>query len=160
MHNSRIIEALSYNFFSTLWYHGLMLALKLSIDWYGQKLTIQQITMEKLNAEMDFLRSQVNPHFLFNALHNLYGLTLKKSADAPEEAVLKLSGLKEYMLCERNEDVIQLKKEIEYLRDYLGLKRLRSDNLEEKAFLHLYISCGSTLNVKLVTSYSIKSEII
>ncbi|WP_448634109.1 histidine kinase [Pedobacter panaciterrae] len=77
MRNSDLMESLSYNFFSTLWYLGLMLALKLSMDWYGQQLLIQKITVEKLNAEVNFLRAQVNPHFLFNILNNLYALTLK-----------------------------------------------------------------------------------
>lgn len=127
MRGSRLMETLWYNFFSTLWYLGLMLALKLSMDWYSQQLTIQKITVEKLNAEVDFLRSQVNPHFLFNALSNLYGLTLKKSDQAPE-AVLMLSGLMEYMLYESNDEQIPLDKELEYLENYIELERLRSDN--------------------------------
>lgn len=125
--NSRLMGTLSYNFLSTLWYLGFMLALKLSMDWYTQQSSLQQITMEKLNAEVDFLRSQVNPHFLFNALNNLYGLTLKKSDDAPS-AVLKLSGLMEYMLYESNEEYIPLDRELEYLYNYIELERLRSDN--------------------------------
>jgi len=127
LRNSDLIETLSYNFFSTLWYLGLMLALKLSIDWYGQQLLIQKITVEKLNAEVNFLRSQVNPHFLFNALNNLYGLTLKKSDEAPE-VVLKLSELMEYMLYESDEAYIPLEKELAYLQNYIELERLRSSN--------------------------------
>ncbi|MBZ4187499.1 histidine kinase [Niabella sp. 3A5MI-3] len=127
MRNSDLLETLSYNFFSTLWYLGLMLALKLSIDWYGQQLVIQRIAVEKLNAEVDFLRAQINPHFLFNALNNLYGLTLKKSDDAPE-VVLKLSGLMEYMLYESDEEYIPLEKELDYLHNYLELEQLRSDS--------------------------------
>lgn len=126
MRNSALMETLSYNFFSTLWYLGLMLALKLSIDWYGQQLVIQRIRVEKLNAEVDFLRAQVNPHFLFNALNNLYALTLKKSDEAPE-VVLKLSELMEYMLYESNQESIPLKRELAYLQNYLELERLRSD---------------------------------
>ncbi|MCH5686989.1 histidine kinase [Niabella sp. W65] len=124
--NSHLMETLSYNFFSTLWYLGLMLALKLSIDWYEQQSAIQQIKVEKLNAEVDFLRSQVNPHFLFNALNNLYGLTLKQSPDA-SAAVLKLSGLMEYMLYDSNEQYIPLDKELAYIHNYIELERLRLD---------------------------------
>ena len=127
MRNSHLMETLSYNFFSTLWYLGLMLALKLSIDWYAQQSAIQKMKVEKLNAEVDFLRAQVNPHFLFNALNNIYGLTLKKSDYAPA-AVLKLSGLMEYMLYESNEEYIPLDKELEYVHNYIELERLRSDN--------------------------------
>ncbi len=124
LRNSRLVESLSYNFFSTLWYLGLMLALKLSLDWYGQQLIIQKITVEKLNAEVDFLRAQVNPHFLFNILNNLYALTLKKSEMAPD-VVLKLSEMMEYMLYDSNDDKVLLEKEVGYLQNYIELERLR-----------------------------------
>lgn len=109
MRNSNLLESLSYNFFSTLWYLGLMLALKLSMDWYGQQLVIQKITVEKLNAEVNFLRAQVNPHFLFNILNNLYALTLKKSELAPD-VVLKLSEMMEYMLYDSTGEKVPLEK--------------------------------------------------
>lgn len=124
MRNSHLMETLSYNFFSTLWYLGLMLALKLSIDWYGQQLIIQKITVEKLNAEVNFLRAQVNPHFLFNVLNNLYALTLKKSELAPD-VVLKLSEMMEYMLYDSNDAKVSLEKEINYLSNYIELERHR-----------------------------------
>ncbi|MDB5020038.1 MAG: histidine kinase [Pedobacter sp.] len=124
MRNSDLTQALSYNFFSTLWYLGLMLALKLSLDWYEQQLTIQKITVEKLNAEVKFLRAQVNPHFLFNILNNLYALTLKKSELAPE-VVLKLSEMMEYMLYDTTGEKVLLEKEVSYLKNYIELERLR-----------------------------------
>ena len=124
MRNSDLMESLWYNFFSTLWYLGLMLALKLSMDWYGQQLLIQKITVEKLNAEVNFLRAQVNPHFLFNILNNLYALTLKKSELAPD-VVLKLSEMMEYMLYDSTDAKVLLEKEIAYLSNYIELERLR-----------------------------------
>jgi sensor histidine kinase YesM len=124
MYNSNLLEAISYNFFSALWYLSLMLALKLSLDWYGQQLIIQQITVEKLHAEVDFLRAQVNPHFLFNILNNLYALTLKKSELAPD-VVLKLSAMMEYMLYDSNDEKVLLDKELGYLHNYIELERLR-----------------------------------
>lgn len=124
MYNSHLPEAIWYNFFSALWYLGLMLALKLSLDWYGQQLIIHKITTEKLNAEVDFLRAQVNPHFLFNILNNLYALTLKKSELAPD-VVLKLSAMMEYMLYDSNDEKVPLDKEFGYVRNYIELERLR-----------------------------------
>lgn len=124
LYNSRLIEALSYNFFSTLWYLGLMVALKLSIDWYEQQRLLQRIIVEKLQAEVNFLRSQVNPHFLFNILNSLYALTLKKSDLAPD-MVLKLSELMEYMLYHSDEMKVPLEKEIGYLQNYVELEKLR-----------------------------------
>ncbi len=124
LRDSRLLGTLSYNFLSTLWYLGLMLALKLSLDWYGQQLLIQKITVEKLHAEVDFLRAQINPHFLFNILNNLYALTLKKSDLAPE-VVLKLADLMEYMLYDSTDEKVLLEKEVAYLRNYFELEQLR-----------------------------------
>ncbi|WP_138991331.1 sensor histidine kinase [Larkinella sp. C7] len=124
MRNSNWVETLSYNFFSTLWYLGLMVALKLSIDWYEQQRMLQRIAVEKLQAEVNFLRSQVNPHFLFNILNNLYALTLKKSELAPE-MVLKLSEMMEYMLYDSDNAYVPLEKEISYLQSYINLERIR-----------------------------------
>ncbi len=101
-----------------------MLALKLSIDWYEQQLVIQKINVEKLNAEIDFLRAQINPHFLFNILNNLYALTLSKSDHAPE-VILKLSEMMEYMLYDSSSDKVLLEKEISYLNNYIELEQLR-----------------------------------
>jgi two-component system LytT family sensor kinase len=124
LRSSSWIETLSYNFLSTLWYLGLMLALKLSLDWYEQQRILQKIIVEKLHAEVNFLRSQVNPHFLFNVLNNLYALTLKKSDLAPD-VVLKLSEMMEYMLYESDDSRVLLQKEIGYLNTYLELEKLR-----------------------------------
>lgn len=79
---------------------------------------------EKLEAELKFLRSQINPHFLFNALNNIYTLTLTKSDRAPE-MLLKLSGMLRYMLHDCKADRVPLGKEIEYLRHFIDLHRLK-----------------------------------
>lgn len=127
LRNSNWVETLSYNFFSTLWYLALMLALKLSIDWYEQQRIVQEITVKKLEAEVSFLRSQINPHFLFNVLNNLYALTLKKSDLAPD-VVLKLSAMMEYMLYDSDDSKVLLQKEISSLHNYIELENLRLDN--------------------------------
>ncbi|GAA4395814.1 histidine kinase [Nibrella viscosa] len=124
------VETLSYNFFSTLWYLGLMVPLKLSIDWYEQQRILQKIAVEKLQAEVNFLRSQVNPHFLFNILNNLYALTLKKSDLAPD-MVLKLSEMMEYMLYDSDDARVPLDKEISYLQNYIELEKIRCGDHSE-----------------------------
>ncbi|RDC65711.1 sensor histidine kinase [Adhaeribacter pallidiroseus] len=73
---------------------------------------------------MDFLRAQINPHFLFNILNNLYALTLKKSELAPD-VVLKLADLMEYMLYDSTAEKVLLEKEVAYLRNYFALEQLR-----------------------------------
>jgi len=124
MRQNSFWETISYNFFSTIWYIGLMVALKLSIDWYEQKRTLEKTVIEKLQAEVNYLRAQVNPHFLFNVLNNLYSLTLKKSEAAPD-VVLKLSEMMEYMLYESNDKYVPLEKEITYLSNYIELEKMR-----------------------------------
>lgn len=82
---------------------------------------------EKLETEMKFLRSQINPHFLFNALNNIYTQVLIQSEDAPDN-LLKLSAMLRYMVYECNAETVPLKKEIEYLQHYIDLKKLKDSN--------------------------------
>jgi ligand-binding sensor domain-containing protein len=78
-------------------------------------------------SEIALLRSQINPHFLFNTLNNIYSLVNKKSEEAPP-AVMKLSELMRFMLYEANTDKVSLEKEINYLKSYIGLQLLRIKN--------------------------------
>lgn len=82
---------------------------------------------EKLKAEMKFLKSQINPHFLFNALNNIYALSYVKSERTPE-MILKLSDMLRYLLYESSEDKVPLKKEITYIQNYIDLQQLKDDN--------------------------------
>ena len=79
---------------------------------------------EKLEAELKFLKSQINPHFLFNALNNIYTLTVIKSDAAPDN-LLKLSGMLRYMLYDCKAERVPLGKEIEYLRHFIDLHLLK-----------------------------------
>lgn len=97
------------------------------LDWIrGQKVK-QELKSENLQSELKFLKSQINPHFLFNTLNSLYALTLKKSDLAPE-IVLRLSEMMRYMLYECNEKQVPLEKEVNYLINYLELEKLRHGN--------------------------------
>lgn len=103
--------------------------LKISVDYYEQKETLKRIELEKTTAELNFLKAQVNPHFLFNTLNNLYALILEKS-DKSGEAVLKLADIMKYILAEGKEDKVGLQKEIELLYNYTELERLRKPGAE------------------------------
>ena len=83
-----------------------------------------QAEKEKLQTEVKFLKSQINPHFLFNVLNNIYGLTLIKS-DKASDSLLHLSSLLRYMLYDTNEEKVLLQKEIDYLKNYIHLVRLK-----------------------------------
>ena len=91
---------------------------------HGQLAELQQ---EKLHTELKWLQQQINPHFLFNTLNNLYSLCLSKSAQAPD-AILQLANLLRFVVYKGSEDVVELKDEIEYLNDYLSLQQLRVAN--------------------------------
>ncbi len=97
---------------------------KIMTDWISENRKKQQAENETMQSELRFLKSQINPHFLFNTLNSLYALTLKKSDKAPD-IVIKLSEMMRYMLYECNEPKVPLRKEINYLRNYLDLERLR-----------------------------------
>lgn len=84
----------------------------------------QQFQNEKLAAEIKLLKSQINPHFLFNTLNNLYVLTLNNSEKSPE-MVYKLSELMSYMLYESNKATVPLRREIQYIENYITLEKLR-----------------------------------
>ncbi len=92
--------------------------------WFREQKSNQLLIEEKLKAELNFLKAQVHPHFLFNTLNNLYALTLKKSKEAPE-VVLKLSDLLNYMLYECTADKVLIEKEIKLLKDYISLEKIR-----------------------------------
>jgi sensor histidine kinase YesM len=108
--------------------------LKIITDWFRQLREKQELATQTMQSELRFLKSQINPHFLFNTLNNLYALTLKKSDKAPE-IVIKLSEMMRYMLYECNEKRVPLQKEVNYLRNYLDLERLRQNDDIEINFL-------------------------
>jgi two-component system LytT family sensor kinase len=92
--------------------------------WYKEQLQAKELEKQKIENELKFLKNQVQPHFLFNTLNNLYGLILKKS-DKAGDIVLKLSDLMRYLLYDTREDKVLLEKEINYIRNYLELEKLR-----------------------------------
>jgi two-component system sensor histidine kinase AlgZ len=98
--------------------------LRFASDWLELDSHRRQLETEKLNAEIKFLKAQVNPHFLFNTLNNLYYLSTIKSDTAPL-VISKLSEVMRYMIYDSNHEKIQLAKEIEYMQHYMGLERLR-----------------------------------
>jgi two-component system LytT family sensor kinase len=80
----------------------------------------------KSKADLQFLRSQINPHFLFNALNTLYGTALVEGSKNTAEGIQKLGDMMRFMLHENNQDFIRMDKEIEYLRNYIALQKLRT----------------------------------
>lgn len=94
---------------------------------------LRDLEVEKNQAELAMLKNQINPHFLFNTLNNLYGLSVEKSDQAPE-VVLKLSDMMRYTIYEGRKEEVTLAKEVEYLENFLGLQKLRHRNLPTISF--------------------------
>jgi two-component system LytT family sensor kinase len=88
--------------------------------------TAQQLRIEKQQAELSFLKSQTNPHFLFNTLNNIYSLARDKSDLAPE-SILRLSKMLRYMLYEAGGPYIAVEQELKIIADYISLEQLRYD---------------------------------
>jgi two-component system, LytTR family, sensor kinase len=87
----------------------------------------QQLRIEKQSAELNYLRSQTNPHFLFNTLNNIYSLARDKSDLAPE-SILRLSKILRFMLYETGGNFIAIEQELQIMRDYIDLEKLRYDD--------------------------------
>lgn len=110
---------------------GVASTIKISKFLFKTQRRQQNLINEKLEtelklkeSELKFLKSQINPHFLFNALNNLYSLTLEKSDKAPE-VVLKISALLDYILYECNVTKIYVEKEIDSIKNYIDLQEIR-----------------------------------
>ena len=94
----------------------------------SQKLKRREILLmkEKTEAELNFLKSQINPHFLFNTLNNIYSLAREKS-DKTADVILKLSNLLRFILYETKEKFIPISKEIQFMNTYLEIQKIRFD---------------------------------
>lgn len=109
---------------------AIAISIKLLKHWYLQQKLTLEAEQQKTVAELNLLKAQLHPHFLFNTLNNLYSHTLEFSPKSPE-IVLKLSGLLCFMIYENNSTKIPLVKEMELLENYISLEQLRyGDRLE------------------------------
>jgi len=126
------------------WFNSLRLVIiisiyafliRLAIGWFETQKVKSELLLQNQTSELALLRSQVNPHFLFNTLNNIYSLVYKKSDDAPA-AVMKMSAIMRYMLYDATTDKVLLEKEIEYLKSFIELQQLR---FRQKDFVALKI---------------------
>ncbi len=114
----------------------LSTALKFSVDWFLNERIQRNLENQRLSAELAFLKSQINPHFLFNSLNSIYSLAYQKSDTTPE-AILKLSEIMRYMLYESNDGKVDLARELQYLQNYIDLQKIRFGS---KAFVDFKIT--------------------
>lgn len=137
MPRTRPLQAVVYsviaNFFNIARYCVIAFLLYDLQEKFDQAKQLDQVKLEKVNTEINYLRAQINPHFLFNTLNNLYGLALEKSERTPE-VILKLSKIMDYMLFELDGTKVPLEKDVENLENYIELERIRQGNNARIAF--------------------------
>ena len=119
-----ILFNLHYTFLSAFLVAGSSTVVKILYEWVIYQRDKKKLEKENMQSELKFLKNQINPHFLFNTLNNIYALSLIKSETTPE-VILKLSDLLRYMLYECNEPKVMLRNEISYIKNYLDLEKLR-----------------------------------
>jgi sensor histidine kinase YesM len=118
------------------------LAIKIALGAFRKQIRAIQLAKENVELEFNFLKSQVNPHFLFNTLNNIYGLILGGKPDRSAELVSRLSSLLRYILYESNHQSMPLSKEINLIKDYIELEKVRlnftrvsfSENLDAQSY--------------------------
>ena len=126
---------LAVSYFPKIYFIAFAMAfLKQQKNEYQIKQRNFLLEKEKAETELNFLKAQLHPHFLFNTLNNLYVLTLKKSDKAPE-TVIKLSEILDYVLYEGKKELISVEKEIKLLDNYISLEQLRYSKALQLSFI-------------------------
>lgn len=123
-HLSIIKNVKNHVFFNFTTLLALAVAIKLLKRWWLKQKETEQIAREKISAELQLLKAQVHPHFLFNSLNNIYSFAMEGSPKAPE-MIQKLSGLLHYMLYECKQVMVPLEKELKMIQDYISLEKIR-----------------------------------
>jgi sensor histidine kinase YesM len=108
--------------------------IRFTLDWFDLENKKKQLENEKLVAELNYLKAQINPHFLFNTLHNLNYLVYTGSKNATE-VIIKLSNIMRYMIYDANKEKVALKKEIAYMNDYIHLESIRLNQKYQLDFM-------------------------
>ncbi len=109
------------------------------VDWYNKRNDIKALERENLTSNLAMLKFQINPHFLFNTLHNIDTLIHENQENA-SKSLIKLSDIMRYMLHDAKSELVELEKEVEHLQNYLSLEQLR---LKNEKFLNYSINGNS-----------------
>jgi two-component system, LytTR family, sensor histidine kinase AlgZ len=115
-----VVQVITTNLFIVI-FLGMI---RFAVGWFEFEARQKSVENERLTAELNFLKAQINPHFLFNTLNNLYYLAYTQSSNTTE-VIAKLSQMMRYMIYDSNYPLVPLSKEIEYMENYISLERLR-----------------------------------
>ena len=111
-------------FFTPLFYIPMAVFVRFSVDWFRNYRRQVELESQNLKSELALLRNQINPHFLFNTLNNIDSMVYKVAPKA-SDAIVKLSELMRYMLYDASTDEVRLSQEIQHLRSFIDLQKLR-----------------------------------
>lgn len=129
-----------YSYAWSIYYTGLFtlsviapaIAIKIAKHFYNESHRTSELEKSNLKSELNYLKKQINPHFLFNSLNNIYIMSKEKSEKTPE-TILQISDLMRYQTYDAAKEKVRLSKEIEFLDNYLKLEQIRRDNLHIKS---------------------------
>lgn len=114
---------------------------------------LKQTEKEKVNAELSYLKAQINPHFLFNTLNSIYSSAIEENADDTASAVVKLAGMMRYVITEAHNEYVSLEKEINYISDYIELQKIRLGNTVRLDYQVSGIRTGKKIAPLLLISF-------
>jgi two-component system LytT family sensor kinase len=141
-----------YNLSIAIFYLAFNIALYLSKSWYFQRELIRKMEIEKLSTELEYLKAQINPHFVFNSINTIYFQIDKHNALA-RESLSAFSDMLRYQLYECNGQEIVIEKELHYLRNYVELQRMRKDENYNIAFVEEGDIRGFTISPLLLIPF-------
>lgn len=116
------------SFMDLIFMVGLVFGVEITRQKNLLKEQISQLKSEKLDQELTMLKAQINPHFLFNTLNNIYGMALKKADETPD-VILQLSKIMRYNIYEAAEKKISIEKDIENIKDFIQIQKIRHHHL-------------------------------
>jgi two-component sensor histidine kinase len=103
----------------------------MSRDWIQRSRRESRLVKEKMKADIELLRSQINPHFFFNALNNIYAITQRKGEEETGRAIMKLSGLMRHLIYDSDQEAVGLDRELEHVQSFIDVARLKFTPDEE-----------------------------
>jgi two-component system, LytTR family, sensor kinase len=121
------LSSVTSAFLSVLVVGSIGLAARSLVEYFNEKDAKKELEKKNLQSELGLLRSQINPHFLFNTLNNIDAL-IRKDPGRASEVLIKLSVQMRYMLYDSNTDKISMASELEFIKDYIALQKLRIKN--------------------------------
>jgi Histidine kinase len=114
---------------------------------------LKQSEKEKINAELSYLKAQINPHFLFNTLNSIYSSAIRENAESTAAAIVRLSGMMRYVISEAHQEFVKLEKEISYISDYVELQKIRLGNTIDLTYKVTGVVTGKKIAPLILISF-------